>query len=260
MTVEKNYEFRKYLNVVHHADRRNESAKLKSREIEIQNGWSVIVDRNASPVIINAAKDLLDYLFTSMNVSVMLKKTDTLPETIAIERNCIILGTKKELQQIGNVLNVPNSYLLNCGKDRICICGNEDRGTAQGCYYLEDLMNLREAPFLKVGNFKREPLFSPRMVHSGWGMDQFPDGHLNAIAHAGMDAILVFTKDVDTTTIGYLDFNELIERAASYGIDVYIYSYIKSLKHPSKKMPRNTMRAPTENCSRHAPRQKESSL
>ncbi len=73
------------------------------------------------------------------------------------------------------------------------------------------------------------------MVHSGWGIDQFPDPHLNFITHAGMDAILVFTKDVDTTTAGYLDFNDLIDRAESFGIDVYIYSYLKSLKHPSEK-------------------------
>jgi len=47
-----------------------------------------------------------------------------------------------------------------------------------------------------------------------------------------MDSILVFTKDVDTTPHGYLDFNELIYRAAGYGIDVYAYSCLKSLKHP----------------------------
>jgi hypothetical protein len=50
-----------------------------------------------------------------------------------------------------------------------------------------------------------------------------------------MDAIIVFAKDVDTTTMGYLDFNDLIDRAASFGIDVYMYSYLKSLKHPSEK-------------------------
>ena len=70
------------------------------------------------------------------------------------------------------------------------------------------------------------------MVHSGFGIDQFPDCHLRDIAHSGMDAILVFTKDVNTTTCGFLDFNELIVRAAKYGIDVYAYSYMKSKFHP----------------------------
>src|SRR5690606_17709328 len=97
---------------------------------------------------------------------------------------------------------------------------------AQGCYHLEDLMNLREAPFLAKMDAVRAPLFSPRMVHSGWGIDQFPDQHLNAIAHAGMDAILVFVKGPNTTTTGHLDINNLIDRAAAYGIDVYLYSYL----------------------------------
>jgi hypothetical protein len=70
------------------------------------------------------------------------------------------------------------------------------------------------------------------MIHSGFGIDQFPDCHLRDIAHSGMDAILVFTKDVNTTTCGFLDFNELIVRAAKYGIDVYAYSYMKSKFHP----------------------------
>jgi hypothetical protein len=55
------------------------------------------------------------------------------------------------------------------------------------------------------------------------------------MAHAGLDAVLVFTKGSDLTSTGYMDFNDLIDRAAKYGIDVYLYSYLKSLKHPSEK-------------------------
>jgi hypothetical protein len=93
-------------------------------------------------------------------------------------------------------------------------------------------MNLREAPFILKQDQTRRPLFSPRMVHSGWGIDRFPDTQLNAIAHAGMDAILVFTRGVDCTTQGYEDFNNLVDRAESFGVDVYFYSYLKSTKHP----------------------------
>ena len=77
-------------------------------------------------------------------------------------------------------------------------------------------MNLKRAPIVKKREETRKPLFSPRMIHSGYGLDNFPDAHLNAIAHAGMDAILVFVKDVDTTPHGYLDFNELVYRAAAW--------------------------------------------
>ena len=111
----------------------------------------------------------------------------------------------------------------------------EIRGNVRrGVHYLEDLMNFREAPYLKCGNGRRDPLFTPRMVHSGWGLDQFPDRHLNAIAHAGFDTILLFVKGVDLTTHGVMDFNDLIRRAANYGLGVYFYSYLDSYKHHSE--------------------------
>lgn len=72
--------------------------------------------------------------------------------------------------------------------------------------------DVREALFVSPGDLTREPVFSPRMVHSGWGIDRFPNAHLNAIAHAGMDAILVFVKGVNRTTVGHLDINDLIAR------------------------------------------------
>jgi hypothetical protein len=233
MCKERKYEFRQLLNTVHQSDRRDYAVKPGKNETEIEDGWKIFINRNASILLEKVAMDLQNYFFTSMNVAVMLKKTDSISKIT--EKNSIILGTKEDMPSLGKALSIPKSYVLKCEKHMIFLCGFDDRGTAQGCYYVEDLMNLKEAPVIEIGNFKREPLFSPRMVHSGWGIDQYPDSHLNTIAHAGMDAIIVFAKDVDTTTMGYLDFNDLIDRAASFGIDVYMYSYLKSLKHPSEK-------------------------
>src|SRR4029079_14793393 len=83
--------------------------------------------------------------------------------------------------------------------ERVVICGCDERGAGQGAYYLEDVMNLRAGPFLRPQDVTRAPLFGPRMTHSGWALAEFPDAHLNAIAHAGMDAILVFVPGVDRT-------------------------------------------------------------
>lgn len=232
MCEERKYGFRQFLNTVHQKDRRDYSVKPGLNEMEVGDGWKIIISDKSSILLEKTAKDLQDYFFTSMNVGVLLKKTDSVSEIT--EKNCIILMTKEDAPASGKGLSVAKSYVLECAKCRIALCGFDDRGTAQGCYYIEDLMNLKEAPVLETGKFKREPLFAPRMVHSGWGIDLFPDPHLNAIAHAGMDAVLIFAKDVDTTKLGYLDFNDLIDRAESFGIDVYIYSYLKSLKHPSE--------------------------
>jgi len=236
---ERNYEFRRRIAVVHRPNRRDQTIKPSPEEVLIEDGWSIVIPTNTPDVVLNVGKDLQDYLFTSMNVSVSLKRSAGLPTLASSGDCCIVLATKRELPELGASLHVSRSYRLVCLPRRVVVVGNEDRGAAQGSYYLEDLMNLREAPILPLGDVTREPLFSPRMTHSGWGLDMFPDDYLNAISHAGMDSILVFMGGrhesgvhVDCTPKGYLDFNDLIDRAARYGLDVYGYSYLRSLRHP----------------------------
>lgn len=231
---ERLYEFRNRLETVHKADRRNMENQPTQDEIEVDHSWRIVINKEASPLILNVAQDLQHYLLVSMNVSVLLQRGDS--QEVAVQASegdrVIVLGTRDELPDMGISLQVKRSYRLIAEGQRIVVCGHEDRGVGQGSYFLEDLMNLREAPFISLQDQIREPLFSPRMVHSGWGLDHYPPQHLNAMAHAGIDAILVFVKDVDKTPAGYLDFNYVIDQAELYGLDVYMYSYILSRKHP----------------------------
>jgi hypothetical protein len=227
-----NYEFRKRLLETHEQNRKSLNITPTLNELLIDDEWTILIDNLADRIILNAAKDLQEYLFTSMGVSVRLKKACSLNADFALIERKIVLTTKDGLCNIEVAGNTPKSYRIISANDSITICGYDERGTAQGCYYLEDLMNFRSAPIVKKEDVIRKPLFSPRMVHSGYGLDLFPDTYLNTIAHSGMDAILLFVKDVNITPHGYVDFNELIYRAAGYGIDVYAYSYLKSLKHP----------------------------
>ena len=38
------------------------------------------------------------------------------------------------------------------------------------------------------------------MTHSGWEVEKFPDAYLDQLAHAGMDAILLFIADPPDVT------------------------------------------------------------
>jgi sugar phosphate isomerase/epimerase len=230
--AEQNYEFRRRLNVVHKPDRRDFMAIKAADECEIGEGWIIAMAKQPSEYLLNVAQDLQQYLLVSMNIPVLLHLTDDVKSAAGAARKAIILATCAQLELTGAQPDVPRSYRFEVSADRITICGFDERGIGQGCYYFEDLLNLREAPFVKLTNMVRKPLFSPRMTHSGWGLDHFPDEHLNAIAHAGMDSIMIFTKEVNMTPVGFVDFNDLIERAAKYGLDVYAYSYIRSLFHP----------------------------
>ena len=76
----------------------------------------------------------------------------------------------------------------------------------------------------------RAPIFSPRMVHSGWGIDQFPRPALNAIAHAGMDAIWSSSR-AGHDHHRLLGLNNLRTARRTWP-DVYLYSYLTSRLHP----------------------------
>lgn len=225
---ENNYDFRRRLLKVHKPRRRNPDLTVSPDELEITSDFSITMPKDASDCMVTAAKDLQDYFFESMGLSLRLFKTD---ETGLGEKE-IAFTTGEHSPEMGKDLLVTRSYRIICKNSLVILCGRDDRGAAQASYHLEEQMNFREAPFIKFQDITRKPLFQPRMIHSGYGLDMFPDEHLNAIAHGGIDSILVFVKDTNITPMGFLDFNELCFRASRYGIDVYVYSYLESLKHP----------------------------
>ena len=211
---EVNYQFRDRLREVHRKDLRNFSLSAENDEFEIKTGITIVLPKDSGEVALTAAQDFADYLFVSMKVSAMIG--------YEAADDAIILKIAPENKE---------DYIITFD-NVITITGKNERGLAQGLYCLEDKMNIKKAPFIKKETISHTFLFSPRMTHSGYGIDNFPNEHLSAIAHAGMDAILIFVKGVNMTTCGYVDFNELIKRAAKYGIDVYAYSYLKSEMNP----------------------------
>ncbi len=223
---ESNYDFRKRMLDVHKKNIRNKSLTLNNNETELSDGAVICISENAGEVLTTAAHDFVHYLFTSMNVSARVQRGGSIPA-----ENSVTVTTISETPIDMGSANGYKGFRADID-DTIHICGYDERGAAQGLYYLEERMTIRKAPFLKKETVFRKPEYSPQMVHSGYALDEYPDEHLSAIAHEGRDAILVFTKDVDVTPYGYLDFNELIHRAAKYGLDVYAYSYLPSERHP----------------------------
>ena len=220
--AEINYQFRERMAVVHQPDRRDTTRLPTAAEITVTGDYLIAIPREADVVVKNAARDLEDYFFTSMGLSLRVVYED---EAAGAPR--IAYGVDAALPE--------NSYRFAVREGNVSLVGCSPRMAAQAGYYLEDLMNLREAPFLEVTDTVRTSLYNPRMVHSGYGLDMYPTEHLLAIAHAGISAILVFIKDVDITPHGYHDFNDLCHRAAAYGLDVYAYSYMKSGMNPEEE-------------------------
>ncbi len=218
------YDFRKDMLEIHKKNIRDLSLAPAVNEFEIKENMTVVTATDASDVILTAAKDLAGYLYTSMYVSVLIK-------TGAPTDGDIYIGLAADT---GTALENADGYMgYVCEvNDRIIISGADERGCAQAVYFIEDEMTRKHAPFLTKKTTRRKAMFTPRMLHSGYGLDEYPDEHLRSIAHAGRDAILVFVTGSNMTPYGYLDFSELIYRAAKYGIDVYAYSYVKTQMHP----------------------------
>jgi hypothetical protein len=242
--IEAPYAFRRTLEAVHKTDRRNPAATANANEITIDDTWSIVVPKDAAKLIHNVARDLQDYFQVSMDTSLPIHYVDDLE---ANESRIIAIGTGSDLPSVEEVPTTPRSYRIVVDPARIVLCGADERGAAQACYFLEDTLNMRQGPFISPMSEARSPIFSPRMTHSGWGLDEFPDAYLNQVAHAGMDSILLFTsgpnrtpdevinRDPHQPTKGrYKDFNNIVDRCEEYGLDVYLYAYFHNARplHP----------------------------
>ena len=148
MKIEQRYDFRKELNEVHKKDRRDPKAVPAKNEIVIDESWSIVIPANAGRVIDCAAQDLQDYFRVSMNINLPLVEK-------APKGKAIVLSVKADKKK------VKRSYKFEVTANKVTITGTDPEGVGQGCYFIEDLMNLRCAPFLEKQNIFREPVFSP---------------------------------------------------------------------------------------------------
>ncbi len=216
--MENPYDFRKRLDVVHLPGKRDPGAQPQDSETVLNSTWQIIDESGES---LYALADLLEFLRISMDLDLELEQSGSPAGVIRLKS-----GFK----------GPSRSYRYSCSEKEIVIDGADSRGVLAGVFHLQDLMKLREAPFLKKCPAKESiPLFPLRMVHSGYGIDLFPDSQLAQIAHAGFTAILLFAGGVNITKSGEtLDFHELCIRAGGYGLDVYLYNYIHFNKHPDE--------------------------
>ena len=212
---EKNYDFRKRHWEYHKPGRRDPARKAKKNEILITEEWKIGCAGGKDSIALIAVKDFQDYLFTSMGLSLTL--TDAPGEKVIwVEVNP----------------TVKKGFVIKVGKNSVKVTAAEDKMTFRGTIHLEDIMNLEGAPVLELGKLVRKPLYESRIVHSGTGLDYYPDEELVGLLHAGYDCIDLFLEGIDRNHIGYCDFNDIITRAARYGISSVFHNYIRTYVHP----------------------------
>ncbi len=192
------------------------------------------------------AADLCRFLSDAFGLSLRVRFLDDIGQHLASPSHTILLLTEESVSPSPLTSPMAGAFHITVTGDSVVIVGKTERGTAQGVYYLEDRLRLAGLPSLEREAAEHAPLFSPRMTHSGTELDTFPDSYLEAVAHAGMDAIIVYAGHPDShlhgfpdpdalwpgTGRGYCDFANLVWRAAGYGLDVYVYSQMICDRHP----------------------------
>lgn len=223
LRVEKNYDFRERLCKPHHKINHTAKSLRTKGHFCFYDGISIFADGGELALL--AAKDLCDYLKISFDVTAHIAENDG--------EAAVKILVKPEACCENAVGYKGRRTVIT--EDGVSVFGYDERGAAQGVYDLEADMSCASAPSLAFCDSRKRPAFSPRMVHSGYGIDEFPNDYLSVIAHSDFDAILVFVKDATHSAHGECDFADIVRRAARYGIDVYAYSYLQNFTHPGSE-------------------------
>jgi|LFRM01.1.fsa_nt_gb hypothetical protein len=210
-------DFEKRILNVHKPKRINHQKANSKSGIKITAQWKITYPASAGIVLQNAVKDLQDYFAVSMELSLQLATAD-FPD-----KESIFVCTDESLQERSFRTEVT---------DRIIITGVNERYAAQGCYALEDRLNMNEAPFIDVCNCIQQMRFSFRVIDSGLHDGSYPDAYLNMIAHSGMTAVDVSLGNLQDDPERIKNINDLVQRATKYGLDVYCFPHFKNTVHP----------------------------
>ena len=212
---EKNYDFRQRMDSYFLRPARDPEVKKRECEVELTPQWSIRTRGCGHPLLRRAAEDLRRFLECAMGV------------VLARER------AEKEIVLSFSAREAPGRKCrYSVREDRMELAGNSPRGIFSGVLHLEELMRLRRAPLVERGDHSFGILPRMRSTHSGFGLDEFPDSQLDAIAHAGFTAVDLFVSGIGRNAKGPCDINDIIERAEKYGLDVVLYSYMTCYVHP----------------------------
>ncbi|MCX6622218.1 MAG: hypothetical protein NTY38_14345 [Acidobacteria bacterium] len=205
---------------------RDAAAKPARGEVALDATWRIVAASPAGEPAVTASVEFREFLRLAMGISPGAAATHTLRLATA----CPGLPARSE------------SFRLKVAAGRIDLCGYDARGLMQGLHYLEARMRLRRAPILTLGEETRQTVQSPRVTSAPFysrseldaPFDPYTPGLLGRISRAGFNAIWVWgdIEDVAHSAV-YPELDQevarrqarlgkLIERAAHYGIDVYL--------------------------------------
>lgn len=218
-----------FISISHSLNIRDLRKKAGPGETEITKEWVLLPPESDSPTIKYALADFTEYLRVSQKIRVSTTKNRN-----KNDRMSIVFKFLKD--------RIGEDFDLEITRNRIKIEGGE-KGLMRALYSLENEMNFRRGPFLKVGRKAGRSHFTPRMCCSAFSeiLDDpskdpgYPETYLRKISHLGYDSVFLlcdFTLFNRSKILPELNdgrqekriagLKHFVNRVARYGLDVYI--------------------------------------
>jgi hypothetical protein len=242
LAVEEPYDFIRQHTEGLAARPRDPDARPGADELEIVEGWSIVIPADATAPLVSAAEELQRYLREAMSVAVEIQRPEQIGDAQGHSR-AIVAATRAQMPGCGESLKGSKDYQISVNGQRVTVCGYDDRGAMYGLYNLIMRFRLREAPILpKNLDTVRHSLYQARMTLSGLGWMEWPDRYLASLPLYGFDAIHCSIYRNPNNAPGVEPhwgdavmrkhppgaMKSLIQRAGKFGIDVYaplLYRY-----------------------------------
>ena len=231
--MERNYEFRKRLLEIHQKNRRDPSLLPAADELVLNQESDIYIPADAGRVLLCAARDLQDYLFTSMGLSVRVLPVADLRAAAASGSGRILFATRGQtadrplLEGDG-----PRGFRVDCAAN-VVITGFDESGAMQGGFYLEDLMNFRRSALPEKGDLcPQTAVFAPDdPFRIRTGQLPGPAYCRHRPCRHGRHPGLCQRCRHDRLTVIWISTRSA-GGPREYGVDVYAYSYLVSDMHP----------------------------
>lgn len=199
----------------------------KKGELRLSEQWGIVLPAHVSPQVAEAVKGLTAFLKAS---DITLRKG----HIEAADTITIMHAPQKAAE----------SYRIRTAQRSVRIEG-DDSGIMYALFHLEDIMRTRGAPILPLGTIAKKPLLTTRILRSPMAFfyaDEFtrvktayPDNYLRKMAYQGFNAVWLRGKLADLAKVEVFPefgagseekiagLNDLVTRAARFGIKVFIY-------------------------------------
>ena len=226
---EARFRFVEELSALSYSDRRDPGARPVAGEIDLSSGWRLETAGDAAAEA--AAARLRRYLREAMGVTLEPGPAQRTGGVIRFERKGTDSGQAR--------------FRVEVSRSEVRLRSPSPEGLLRAVYWLQGRLDARGGPFLEAGVVERREVWSPRYIYPFFALygdplfepeaDPLPEGYLDRLGRLGVNGVWIqavlntlapsaeFPEFGKGWQVRLRNLNSLVERAARYGIRIYLY-------------------------------------